>query len=86
MHTDIRHLKSNLTYFVHKVSEGETVIIEAEGQAVAWLVAPAQSRSISDLRCAAGISWDGQKPQGLAAPDALLDHSSLSERVVGDRN
>jgi antitoxin (DNA-binding transcriptional repressor) of toxin-antitoxin stability system len=82
MQTDIRHLKSNLTRFVHQAAEGENIIIEIEGQAVAQIVAAGPA---ADPRNLPGISWNGQKPRGIDTPETLLDHSSLSDRVIEDR-
>jgi antitoxin (DNA-binding transcriptional repressor) of toxin-antitoxin stability system len=82
MQTDIRQLKSHLTRFIRQAAKGENVIIEIEGQPVAQIVAAGPT---ADLRNFPGISWDGQKPRGLDVPETLLDHSTLSDKVIEDR-
>jgi prevent-host-death family protein len=83
----VRELRDNLSRYLRRVREGESVVITDHGKPIGELAPPAGGRHTEQARALVrkGVAtWSGGKPKGLAgAPRPRT--GLVSEAVIQDR-
>ena len=83
----VRELRNNLSRYLRKVREGESVLITDHGEPIGELGPATRQRSTARARALVrnGLaSWNGGKPRGLARRRRPR-HGLVSDAVIEDR-
>ena len=60
--------------------------MSAHGRPIAKITALNKTRDLTELRSAAGISWSGGKPTGMARPAAMKNRKrQIADIVIDER-
>lgn len=88
MHTvGIRELRDNLSRYIAKVKEGQTIYVTDHDLPVAQIVpvkGPAEA-GITEMLAAGEASWSGRKPQGNPSPPQARGEKTVAEMAAEDR-
>ena len=86
MQVSVRELKNHLSKYLHRIEEGESIIITSHQVPLARLVPIPKSKN-KDLQALFqmdGIHWNGKKPKGTKKGPKIIGNTT-SDYVIEDR-
>lgn len=82
MQVSVRDLKNHLSKYLHKVQDGEQIIVASHHVPIAKLLPiPKANQLISQME---GLSWNGKKPLG-GKRRPIITGKTVSDYVLEDR-
>jgi prevent-host-death family protein len=84
MEVGIRELRADLSRWIKRVREGETLVVTDRGEPVARIV-PANGRSKLDELIAAGLARPPLRKTRRPLPPLIKAKGSVSELLIDDR-
>ncbi|MGQ0544521.1 MAG: type II toxin-antitoxin system Phd/YefM family antitoxin [Betaproteobacteria bacterium] len=85
MDANVRDLKAQLSSYLRRVAQGESITVRVRKRAVARIVPVRPADQPADLARIPGVRWNGRKPRGLASGERVPRGMSLASWVARNR-